>query len=295
MQFAIFRVSEKKYKSINDIKGYERHVERLQPTLNANRLIENIRLVGTASIVKNVQEYIKGIKLRSNAVLAREVLLTASPEFMQTATKEVKKQWIAANLEFLKNEFGDNIIYSTGHLDEKSLHISSLMVPRFENEKGYLLANRRYFNGKQALSEWQDKYSEAMKPFGLCRGIKWSKGTHVNIKAFYSLVNSEINEKDLENLCAKAKDNILLKDKVKKLQTTLRAYKNYNEKTEEEKLILCNEVKSIKHDKEVFRQCIKTLSNLYKIPQNHIEKIVDYVIKNEAKEKDQGKELELTK
>lgn len=36
MNYAIFRVSEKKYKNIQEIKGFERHMERLQYTPNAD-------------------------------------------------------------------------------------------------------------------------------------------------------------------------------------------------------------------------------------------------------------------
>jgi len=43
--------------------------------------------------------------------------------------------------------------------------------PSIEEKKGYTLSNRKYFNGKQAMSEWQDKYSKAMEPYGLSKNV----------------------------------------------------------------------------------------------------------------------------
>lgn len=81
--YAIFRVGEKKYKTIGSIEGYQRHMEREQETPNANPNISNVRLIGSNFIMQDVKEYIEGIKLRKNGVIARDLLLTASPKFFE--------------------------------------------------------------------------------------------------------------------------------------------------------------------------------------------------------------------
>ncbi|KMT22327.1 MobV family relaxase [Clostridium cylindrosporum] len=302
MNFAIFRIGNK-FKSIQEVKGFERHTERKQYTPNANLNIENEILIGSTNIAEDVERYIEGIKLRKNGVLARDLLLTTSPAFMQEATEELKEEWINRNIEWLIKEFGSNIIYAALHKDETTWHIHCLLVPKFYDSKRgrYTLSNRNYFNGKLALSEWQDKYSKTMEEFGLNRGLKWSKAKHTDIKTFYNLVNKEFKENEIDSLCAKAKNGELLSIKVKSLQKTLNIYKNYNQKSEEEKqeikkqnINLFNQVKDIKKDKEIFKECIKTMSDLYKIPQEHIKKVLNYVT-DKATDKEKGKDLELSK
>ena len=291
MNFAIFRV-EGKLKSINAIRGFAKHMMRETETLNANRNIENKILIGDGNIVKNTEKYIKGIKLRKNAVIGRDLLLTCSPEWMEKASPELKQKWESDNVAWLKKEFGDNIVFGILHRDEKTLHISALLIPKFPDaKKGHILSNTRYFDGATKLSKWQDNYSDAMKEIGLERGIRHSKALHTDIKLFYGMVNAEIKENDLDNLCAKATNNILLKAKVNQLRLTLGAYKGYNLKTEQEKeetkkqnIILSKQIKDIKKDKELYKDCIKVMSNHYHIPQNHIENILNSVVKQQSKE-----------
>lgn len=301
MNFAIFRVG-KKFKCMNDIKGFERHMERKQNTPNANVEIKNEILIGSSNIIDDVKKYIKDVKLRSNNVIARDLLLTTSPQWMQQATEELKQQWIKANLDWLKKEFGTNIVYCVAHYDETTVHLHILLIPRHFNSKKntYTLSNRNYFNGKNALSEWQDKYSEAMKEFNLNRGLKWSKARHTDIKTFYRLVNTDINENDLQSLCVKAKNTELLNIKIKRFRDTLRVYRGYNQKTEQEKqeirkqnIVLYREVEELHKDKNLYKECIRTLSEAYQIPQIHVEKILKYVEKK--LEPENNKCLELNK
>ena len=298
MNFAIFRVG-KKFKSLNELKGFERHTERKQYTPNADTNIENEVIIGSGNVAADVEKYIEGIKLRKNGVLARDLLLTTSPEWMKSADSSLREEWINKNIKWLKSQFGDNLIYCCCHNDEKTLHLHALIVPRFYDSKRdrFTLSNRNYFNGAAVLSEWQDKYSKAMEDFGLNRGLKWSKAKHTNIKVFYSLINKDLNEKDLESLTSKAKNGDLLNIKIKRLQKTLNSYKNFNKKTDQEKeqirkqnIHLFNQVQEIKKDKDIYKECIRTMSELYKIPQNAIEKVIRYV-----SEKSSSKEIEREK
>ncbi|MEG0669112.1 MAG: MobV family relaxase [Clostridium sp.] len=278
MNFAIFRIG-KKYKSIDEIRGFEKHTERKQETPNANISISNELLVGSSNIVSDVENYIDGIKLRKNGVLARDLLLTTSPEWFKDSSEELKREWINSNVKWLLEQFGGNLIYCVCHNDEKSIHIHALIVPRFYDAKKdkYSLSNRNYFNGAAVLSEWQDKYSNAMEGLGLSRGLKWSKAKHTDIKTFYNLINKNIEEKDIEVLTAKAKHGEILCNKVKSLQKTLNSYSNINNKSVKEKEMLTKEIKSIQSDKEIYKECIRTMSELYKIPQGSIEKVIKYV------------------
>ncbi len=290
--YAIFRVG-KKYKSMSEIEGFERHTERKQYTANADVNIKNKILIGSKDISQDAEDYLKYVKLRKNSVLARDLLLTASPEFFQD--QEAIDKWASKNIEWLQEQFGENLRYCSLHLDETTPHLHCLLLPKFYDQKRdkYILSNTRLFNGAKALSEWQDKYSEAMKDFNLQRGVKWSKAKHIDIKTFYSLVNAELKEQDLNSLTAKAKNGELLNIKIKSLQKTLNTYKDFNKKTDLEKeeikrnnKYLFRQVEEIKKDKDIYKECIKTMSELYKIPPKDIVKVLEYVT-NKSKGTDQ--------
>ena len=282
--YAIFRVGEKKYKTIESIAGYQRHMEREQQTPNANPDISNIRLIGSDFIMADVKEYIEGIKIRKNGVIARDLLLTASPSFFKDLSIEEKEKWVNTNVEFLKKYFGENCVYATLHRDETTWHISALVVPRFweEKKKRYVLANSRYFDGKKKLSEWQDKYSSFIKQQfkELNRGQRGSKAHHVKISNFYRILNSELDSYNALEVIKKSKQSIALKEQLENVQSTLNKYKDYAKLTTLEKQELSNSLKGIKQDKEIFKETIKAMSEIYKISQQSIAKIIDSVDKN---------------
>lgn len=273
MQFAIFRVGERKFKNIKELKHYQRHMMREGDIINANpdMLAENITLIGDGDIIKDVEEYTHGIKMRKNGVLAREILMTASPEWVKNADTGLMNDWINSNLEWLEEEFGDNLRHLVLHADETTLHLHGLVVPRFsDSKKGYVLANSRYFDGAVKLSEFQDRYSAAMEHLGLERGLKWSKATHTKIRTYYTLVNKELDTKDIKSVVAKAVNSEILEKKIRELNQTLNSYRNFNAKNEDEKKQLYNNYIQATGDKELLKECIRHMSDLYKIPQNHI-------------------------
>ena len=285
-QYAIFRVGEK-YKTIGSIKGFEGHMERTFKTPNAdcNSRGDNKILIGDKNIFNNVQEYIKDIKLRKNGVIARDLLLTASPEFFKNKNNEQIDNWIDINIKFLKENFGDNIRYAVAHLDELTPHIHVLLVPRFEDIKRnrYKLSNNKYFDGRDKLSEWQDKYAETINNVykELKRGTKGSKAQHVKIKQYYTLVNASLDSKDLKSVLAKATNSELLEKQIKTLQATLKLYKDKYTQSDKKvnmernrALEIERNLKELKKDKEIYRQTIKTLSQAYYISQESILNIV---------------------
>ncbi|HCL4439585.1 recombinase [Clostridium botulinum] len=282
--YAIFRVGEKKYKTIGSIAGYQRHMEREQQTPNANTDISNIRLIGSNFIMADVKEYIEGIKIRKNGVIARDLLLTASPAFFRDLSIQEKENWVNTNIAFLEKHFGENCVYATLHQDETTWHISALIVPRFweEKKKKYVLANSRYFDGKKKLSEWQDKYSSFIKQQfkELNRGQRGSKAHHVKISNFYRILNSELDNYNALEVIQKSKQSAVLKKELENVQSTLNKYKNYVKLTTLEKQELSNNLKNIKQDKEIFKETIKAMSEIYKISQQSIIKIIDSIDKN---------------
>lgn len=177
--FVVFRIG-KKYKTINSIKQYQYHVLREGNVINADpRLTKfNKVLIGSENVVDDINKHIYGIKLRSNANLAIEMVLTVNHRFFDNLSPEELDRWIEANIEFLNDNFTGNIINATIHFDETSPHIHVLICPRFYNEdkKRYELSSNKYFGSKEQLRDWQTKYADHMhsKFNNLIRGVRGS-------------------------------------------------------------------------------------------------------------------------
>lgn len=290
-QYCILRFSDKYY-SIKEVKSFEGHMTRTFNTINADetRIKNNEILIGTKDIVKDVEKYIEGIPLRSNGVLGREIMLTASPEFFKGRSYGGIKKWAKANIDYLQEQFGTNIIHAVLHMDETTPHLHCLLIPRFEAKRGkskYRLCDRDYFGEKNSYSKYQDSYAEYItEKFPILhRGMKGSKAKHVKIKQYYTLVNADLNCEDMQSIMAKAKNSVLLEKQIVALQDLLKE----NLKKEDNREELINMVKQLKEDKEIYKETIKSISEGYKISQ---EAIINIVKSIEGKTKDVVKENE---
>lgn len=184
MSFAILRVE--KIKTQGAIASIGKHNERERETPNADYNItpENKTLVGDDSLsyLEAWQEKTKDLKIRSNAVLALEVVLTYSPEAKIQQSQNFEA-WQAKNIQFLKDTFGeDNILKAELHIDETTPHIHAVIVPI--DDKGKLNA-RAFTGGREKLRDMQTSYAEYMQDFKLNRGIENSRAEHIPLKKFY--------------------------------------------------------------------------------------------------------------
>jgi len=275
--YSIYRIG-KKYKETTSIRNFEKHMERNMEVPNADKNIDNEILIGDKNINRNVKEYIKGVKLRTNSVIARELLMTASPDFFKGLMVSDLEQWKNDNAKFLKDNFGDNCIYATLHKDEKTWHIHALIVPKFKNKKGEpILSNSRYFDGIEKFRSWQDNYALSMQQHFKClnRGVKYSAAKHITMKEYYSMLNKKLNENSHEQILAKAKNSELLEIKLKAITRTLETYKKYSNKNElalQDAKVLLKELEKYKGNKsEADKALDSLLSQQYKIPQYAIK------------------------
>lgn len=274
--YAVFNIGDK-YKTINAIGGFQKHMERENEVANADKNIENEILIGNKNVMQNVKNYISDIKIRKNAVIGRSLIMSASPDFFRGLTKDDLNKWKVDNTKFLKDNFGENCIYATLHKDEKTWHIHALIIPKFKNKKGEsILSNTRYFDGIERMRAWQDNYSLAIQERFKClnRGTRYSKQKHIELKVFYALIKQDFNEKDIQQMTAKAKNSELLEIKIKAIQKTLEVYKNYNSKNSldkdnaiNESKLLYKDIEKMKEDKDLYKEALSLISQQYKIPQ----------------------------
>ncbi len=200
MAYSICRIA--KLKNGGAITASEKHTLRQRETPNADLKIENERFIGPSpsflspSLEQEVFARIGEQKIRKDAVLCVEILLTASPEYFRPDEQGRAGKWDAqqvsawkqANHQWLGEKFDDRLVRAELHLDEVTPHIHAYLVPLDERGK---LNCKSIFGGREKLSKFQDSYAQAMAPLGLERGIKGSRATHTQIKDYYAAVTKE--------------------------------------------------------------------------------------------------------
>lgn len=183
--FAIMRTE--KVKSVASLANMEKHCSREKMPKNAdpekatlNKSFINDKL----SLPERFAKMTKGQTVRKNAVMAVEVMMTASPDAMQSMTS--LNDWVKENKKWLDREFGkSNVVRMYLHMDETTPHLHAVVIPL--DEKGKLNC-RSFLGGADKLTRLQDTYAKAMQPFNLERGVKGSKAHHKTVKEFYRAI-----------------------------------------------------------------------------------------------------------
>lgn len=171
-QFVVCRIG--KLGSWGEVGAASSHNNRSRPCPNADaaRTAENRVLIGTGSPIDDcraVHETQLNTKTRSNAVLAVEMILTASPDwFAQHQVEEFTEAALAA----LRDRYGeDRLANVTLHMDEETPHLHALIVPLDRKPDGRVSLNARgMFGGRKNLKELQDWAGQWGAPLGLKRG-----------------------------------------------------------------------------------------------------------------------------
>mgnify|MGYP002374797023 CR=1 FL=1 len=126
MAFGIVRVT--KLKSIGSIGSSAKHNFRERETQNAETSLTAENRTEGAQNSEAVVEAVKGrlgtvAKVRKNAVLAVEYFVGASPEWMQTASREQQEAFFDRSLRWLQARHGaQNVVSFTVHRDELTPH-----------------------------------------------------------------------------------------------------------------------------------------------------------------------------
>jgi len=199
MGFAILRTQ--KLKSGIAVRRSMKHAFREQDTPNADpaRHQENTHL-GAADVDEALAKFNARLpaKVRSNAVLAVEYLITASPEDMKGKSRQEQDAYFRDGLEWLKQRHGaENVVYAGIHRDETTPHMYAYVVPLDRQGK---LNCRAFLGGAQALREMQTDFADRVGlQHGLQRGLEGSKARHTSIQQYYARVTQAMPQKlDIE-------------------------------------------------------------------------------------------------
>ena len=196
--FTVLRIQ--KLKTWGAVAGAGKHNQRERETPNANdtRSAGNEHLIGTPGM-DNVAEVKKAIgtqRIRKNAVLGVEMLLSASPAYFRPDTPGQAgvydttrlQNWKQATMGWLHEQYGNRVVSAILHVDEATPHIHALLVPL--DGKGKLNCRALFGGTRHTLSRLQSDYAEAVTSLGIERGIENSRASHQKVSQFYTLTQS---------------------------------------------------------------------------------------------------------
>lgn len=171
----------------------------------------------------------KGI--RSDAVKYQTHVVTGTHEDMVRifSKKETAEAWLKANYAFMVREFGkENIVRFILHRDERTPHIHVVTIPLTKDGR---LSAKEVMGNRKDMQERQDRYADAMKIFGLDRGIRNTGIKHESAKEYYARMEESLIIGNSDEI--KASKNILgsytkesmveLESSVKSLKTALKS------------------------------------------------------------------------
>lgn len=140
-------------------------------------------------------------KVGKNQTKAIRIILTGTHEQMMKIVQSGRlNKWTDANLRWLRDTFGEeNVVSCVLHMDEKTPHLHATVVPIVtgehkrksrEGEKKYRTHNGPRLSaddvmGRARLSTYQNTYAEAMREFGLQRGVVGSTAKHQSNGEYY--------------------------------------------------------------------------------------------------------------
>lgn len=188
-RFAVLRVA--KIKTLGNLRSSAKHTFRERETPNADPGLrgDNEVWIGAEDAEGMAQAWAERApeKIRKNAVLALEYLVTASPGALGAMSREEQDAFFARGLEWLCDRHGEeNVLSAVIHRDETTPHMTAMVIPL--DDSGHLNA-RSFTGGRELLAAMQTDFAEAVADWGIERGVHHSRARHVSIREYYARVN----------------------------------------------------------------------------------------------------------
>ena len=187
MGYGIIRVQKVKSAAVGSMQYHNDRLpgEHDNPDIDPSRTRENVEYIGhgsyRAEVKKRIDSYRESTrKVRKDAVVLVEGVVTASPEFFEGKSKEECLAFFDDAFDFVRDEFGEeNLIHYTVHFDETTAHAHFGATPIKDGQ----LSWKKFFDGRSALTGFQDRfYNEVSKWYGLERGERGTGVTHREVK-----------------------------------------------------------------------------------------------------------------
>lgn len=186
--YAILRIEKRKMGSVTPINN---HHERLKEKYKSNEDVDPERTHLNYHLVKPEGKYRQkvldrieevGAKRRKDSVVLQDVLITATPEWIDAKSYEEQVEYFDHAFDFIAKRYGrDNILSAVVHMDEAHPHMHLVFVPITPGGK---LSSKTLIGGPKGMEKLQDDFHEHMsrKYPDLTRGIskKITKRRHIS-------------------------------------------------------------------------------------------------------------------
>lgn len=208
----ILRVGKVKSAGHSTPESVGGHLARLHLTPNADpaRTPLNRWLAGAPS--DDLRASIEGVmrsadidpaRVRKDATLANDVLLTVSPEWFRPSNPEAHGTWSEDRVQVLEAEamallrktFGKRLVAAVVHLDEATPHVQAVVVPVMKGRdgKGWRLSGRDMF-GPAQLAALQQAWEDRLRAHGVGPRTKGSKARHTTLRDYYGALEAARSE-----------------------------------------------------------------------------------------------------
>lgn len=209
----ILRVGKIKRMGASTPQSVQGHLARSRPTPNADpaKRSRNLWLVDPGDLSGAIDAVmdrakIDRDKLRKDATIANDILLSISPEWFRPENPEARGTYDKARVEtfrkeaeaFLRETFGKRLVAAVLHLDEATPHVQAVVVPimRGKGETPWRLSGKDMFDPAR-LSALQQAWEDRLAPHGVGPRLKGSQARHTTLKAYYGALE-ETKSKALE-------------------------------------------------------------------------------------------------
>ena len=186
--YAILRIEKRKMGSVTPNNN---HHERLKEKYKSNEDVDPERTHLNYHLVKPEGKYRQkvldrieevGAKRRKDSVVLQDVLITATPEWIDAKSYEEQVEYFDHAFDFIAKRYGrDNILSAVMHMDEAHPHMHLVFVPITPGGK---LSSKTLIGGPKGMEKLQDDFHEHMsrKYPDLTRGIskKITKRRHIS-------------------------------------------------------------------------------------------------------------------
>ena len=175
--FAILRIEKRKLGSVTHINN---HHERLKEKYKSNEDIDPERTHLNYHLVEPEGKYRQkalerieevGAKRRKDSVVMQDVLITASPDWIDAKSYDEQVEYFNHAFDFISDRYGrENILSAVVHMDEAHPHMHLVFVPITPEGK---LSSKTLMGGPKGMEKLQDVFHEHMvrKYPDLTRGI----------------------------------------------------------------------------------------------------------------------------
>lgn len=199
MGYGICRVQKVKAAAVGSMQYHNDRLpgEHSNPNIDHSKRGDNAEFIKHGSYRAEVNDRIERFrksdrKVRKDAVVLVEGVMTASPEFFEGKSRDEVMAFFRDGFDFVKSEVGEgNMVHFTVHMDESTPHAHFGFTPI----KDGTLSWKNYFDGRDALRGWQDRFFEKVsKPWGLERGEKDAGRTHKDAAQMRRDAERELHE-----------------------------------------------------------------------------------------------------